>query len=196
VFGEHQVSNALAAAAVGIEAGLSVAQVAAGLSAHTNASAHRMDVQTRADGVTVINDAYNANPDSMSAGIAALAYTAAARPHARAIAVLGEMGELGEDAEESHRLLGEQLDRYRVGHLIAVGDNPNCRAMATEARNRGITTEIAHDVDEATRLVDAVLRTRPIEHTGPGNPGDVVLVKASNALGLWRVAEQLIEKGL
>ncbi|HJD77895.1 UDP-N-acetylmuramoyl-tripeptide--D-alanyl-D-alanine ligase [Corynebacterium pollutisoli] len=196
VFGEHQVSNALAAAAVGIEAGLSVAQVAAGLSAHTNASAHRMDVQTRADGVTVINDAYNANPDSMSAGIAALAYTAAARPHARAIAVLGEMGELGEDAEESHRLLGEQLDRYRVGHLIAVGDNPNSRAMATEARNRGITTEIAHDVDEATRLVDAVLRTRPIEHTGPGNPGDVVLVKASNALGLWRVAEQLIEKGL
>jgi len=195
VFGEHQVSNALAAAAVGLEAGLSLEQVARGLSEHTNASAHRMDVQTRADGVTIINDAYNANPDSMKAGIAALAYTAAARRHARAIAVLGEMGELGPDAEESHRQLGEQLGRYRVDHLIVMGDNPNSRAMATEARNRGITTEIAHDVDEATHLVDTVLRTRPLEYGEPGNPGDVVLVKASNAVGLWRVAEQLIEKG-
>ena len=195
VFGEHQVSNALAAAAVGLEAGLSLNQVARGLSEHTNASAHRMDVQTRADGVTIINDAYNANPDSMKAGIAALAYTAAARRHARAIAVLGEMGELGPDAEESHRQLGEQLGRYRVDHLIVMGDNPNSRAMATEARNRGITTEIAHDVDEATHLVDTVLRTRPLEYGEPGNPGDVVLVKASNAVGLWRVAEQLIEKG-
>ena len=129
------------------------------------------------------------------AGIAALAYTAAARRHARAIAVLGEMGELGPDAEESHRQLGEQLGRYRVDHLIVMGDNPNSRAMATEARNRGITTEIAHDVDEATHLVDTVLRTRPLEYGEPGNPGDVVLVKASNAVGLWRVAEQLIEKG-
>ena len=195
VFGAHQVSNALAAAAVGVEAGLTLDRVAAGLSRHTNASAHRMDVQTRADGVTVINDSYNANPDSMRAGIAALAFTASARPHARAIAVLGEMGELGDDAEESHRQLGEQLERYRVDHLVTVGDSPNCRAMAAEARARGINTGNAHDVDEATGLVEAVLRTRPIEHPGPGNPGDVVLVKASNALGLWRVAEQLIQKG-
>jgi len=195
VFGEHQVSNALAAAAVGLEVGLTLEQVAAGLSRHTNASAHRMDVQTRADGVTVINDSYNANPDSMRAGVAALAYTAAARPHARAIAVLGEMGELGDDAEASHRELGEQLGRYRVSHLIAVGDSPNSRAMATAAQARGITTEIAHDVEEAPRLVGNVLQTRPIEYTGTGNPGDVVLVKASNALGLWRVAEKLIQKG-
>lgn len=194
VFGEHQVSNALAAAAVGLEAGLTAAQVAQGLSGHTSASAHRMDVQTRADGVTVINDSYNANPDSMRAGIAALAYTASARRDARSIAVLGEMSELGADAEESHRLIGEQLDRYRVDHLIAVGEGPHSRAMATEAANRGITTEIARDVDEATSLVEAVLRTRPIEHTGPGNPGDVVLVKASNSLELWRVAENLIHQ--
>lgn len=153
-----------------------------------------MDVQTRADGVTVINDSYNANPDSMRAGIAALAYTASARRDARSIAVLGEMSELGADAEESHRLIGEQLDRYRVDHLIAVGEGPHSRAMATEAANRGITTEIARDVDEATSLVEAVLRTRPIEHTGPGNPGDVVLVKASNSLELWRVAENLIHQ--
>ena len=82
-----------------------------------------------------------------------------------------------------------------MSHLIAVGDSPNSRAMATAAQARGITTEIAHDVEEATRLVENVLHTRPIEYTGTGNPGDVVLVKASNALGLWRVAEQLIQKG-
>lgn len=194
VFGEHQVSNALAAAAVGLEVGLDLNQVAAGLSGHTSASAHRMDVQTRADGVTVINDAYNANPDSMKAGIAALAYTAAARPQARAIAVLGQMSELGTDAEAAHRRIGQQLDRYRIEHLIAVGDDPNSRAMAAEAANQGITTEVARDVDEAIRLVEAVLRTRPIEYSGTGNPGDVVLVKASNSLGLWRVAEQLIQQ--
>ncbi|WIM70101.1 UDP-N-acetylmuramoyl-tripeptide--D-alanyl-D-alanine ligase [Corynebacterium suedekumii] len=192
VFGEHQVSNALAAAAVGIEAGLSVAEVAERLGAHENASAHRMDVRTRADGVTVINDSYNANPDSMRAGIAALAYTAAARPHARSIAVLGEMSELGPDAQESHRQLGEELDRYRISHLIAVVDNPNSRAMTDEAANRGITTSVAADVEEATRLVEDVLRTRPAEHDRTGNPGDVVLVKASNSQGLWRVAEALL----
>lgn len=193
VFGEHQVSNALAAAAVGLEAGLSLTQVAQGLSSHTSASAHRMDVQTRRDGVTVINDAYNANPDSMRAGVAALAYTAAARPYARAIAVLGEMGELGHDSEESHRLLGEELERYRIDHLIAVGNDPNSRAMATEAQQRGINTSIAIDVDEATSLVEDVLRTRPSEYNATGNPGDVVLVKASNSLGLWRVAEALLQ---
>lgn len=196
VFGEHQVSNALAAAAVGLAVGLSLEQIAEGLSHHKNASAHRMDVQTRGDGVTVINDSYNANPDSMKAGIAALAYTAAARPNARAVAVLGEMGELGPDAEQSHRELGEELDRYRITHLIAVGSSANSRAMATEAENRGITTSVAQTIDEAITLVDTVLRTRPSDYSGPGgtNPGDVVLVKASNSQGLWRVAEGLLHR--
>ena len=71
-------------------------------------------------------------------------------------------------------------------------DNPNSRAMTDEARNRGITTSVAADVEEATRLVEDVLRTRPAEHDRPGNPGDVVLVKASNSQGLWRVAEALL----
>ncbi|RNE49490.1 UDP-N-acetylmuramoyl-tripeptide--D-alanyl-D-alanine ligase [Corynebacterium alimapuense] len=192
VFGEHQVSNSLAAAAIGLEAGLSLQQVAEGLQNHKSASAHRMDVRTGVDGVTVINDSYNANPDSMRAGIAALAYTVSARPHARAIAVLGEMNELGPDAAGSHRALGEELDRYRVGYLVAVGDSPNTRAMAEEARARGINTEIAADVDEAVSLVESVLRTCPAEYNANGNPGDVVLVKASNSLGLWRVAEGLL----
>lgn len=193
VFGAHQVSNALAAAAVGLEAGLDPEQVVQGLSGHENASAHRMDVRTRADGVTVINDAYNANPDSMRAGIAALAYTAAARPEARSVAVLGEMSELGDGALDAHRAVGEDLDRHHIDHLVAVGTDDNCRAMATEAANRGITTGIAADVDEAVRLVGEILATRP--GGGDVRPADVVLVKASNSQGLWRVAEALLDPG-
>ncbi len=192
VFGAHQVSNALAAAAVGIESGLSPQQAAAGLGGHENASAHRMDVRTRPDGVTVINDAYNANPDSMRAGIAALAYTASARPEARSIAVLGEMGELGDDASRAHRDVGKELDRHHIDHLIAVGVGDNCRAMATEATKRGITTGIAADVDEAVNLVNGILSTRPAGGDTPS--GDVVLVKASNGQGLWRVAESLLSQ--
>ncbi len=187
VFGAHQVSNALAAAAVGIEAGLSLRQVAEGLNGHHTTSAHRMDVSTRADGVTVINDAYNANPDSMRAGIAALAYTAAARPEARSIAVLGEMSELGEGELAAHRALGGELARHHIDHLVVVGEGENCRAMATEAEKRGITTEIASDMDAAAGHVATLL--------GAGAANDVVLVKASNAQGLWRVAEALLEDG-
>lgn len=187
VFGAHQVSNALAAAAVGIEAGLSLRQVAEGLNAHRTTSAHRMDVSTRSDGVTVINDAYNANPDSMRAGIAALAYTATARPQARSIAVLGEMSELGEGALDAHRALGGELARHHIDHLIVVGAGENCRVMATGAEKRGIPTEIAPDMAAATGRVITLLEASASH--------DVVLIKASNAQGLWRVAETLLEDG-
>ena len=103
VHGDHQVSNALCAAAVALECGANLEQVAAALAAAGPVSPHRMQVGTRADGVTVVNDAYNANPDSVRAGLKALAWMAkggrgqgAARR--RSWAVLGEMGELGDDA--------------------------------------------------------------------------------------------------
>ncbi|QGU07810.1 UDP-N-acetylmuramoyl-tripeptide--D-alanyl-D-alanine ligase [Corynebacterium occultum] len=184
VFGEHQVSNALAAVAVGLASGLALPEITAALQRHTNASAHRMDVNTRPDGVTVINDAYNANPDSMRAGIAALAYTTSARPEARSFAVLGEMGELGEDSVSAHRELGRVLAKYHVQNLIAVGSTPACRAMATVAAEQGINTEIVSDAGHAVDL----LRTQL-------SRDDVVLVKASNSQGLWRVAEELLATG-
>lgn len=191
VFGAHQVSNALAAAAAGKESGMSLDDVCGALANHTAASAHRMDVNTRADGVIVINDAYNANPDSMRAGIAALAYTASARPGARAIAVLGEMGELGDDAVAAHEKVGEELARFHIPHLVVVGDTPNGRVMATVAARRGITTSIAQDISHAVTEVNAILRSRNTDFDGDAD-SDVVLVKASNAAGLWRVAEELL----
>ncbi|WPF65445.1 MULTISPECIES: UDP-N-acetylmuramoyl-tripeptide--D-alanyl-D-alanine ligase [unclassified Corynebacterium] len=180
VFGAHQVSNALAAAAVGLESGLTLEQVAAALSQHVTASAHRMDVHTRADGVTVINDAYNANPDSMRAGIAALAYTASARTEARSVAVLGEMSELGAEAVAAHRELGREVARYHIADLVMVGASEACRATAEEAAAGGVRTSVVDTIDAAVAQLQGLL-----------SPGDAVLVKASNSQGLWRVAERL-----
>lgn len=190
VFGMHQVSNALAAAAVAIESGLSPQQVADALGGHTAASEHRMDVRTRTDGLTVIDDSYNANPDSMKAAIAALAYTASGRPGARSIAVLGEMGELGDEAVAAHAALGEVLEKYGIDHLIAVGTDANAHALAESGSARGINTRVVHDVTDATQAVHDIISTAP---TGVEEwaHNDVVLVKASNAARLWQVAEAL-----
>lgn len=197
VFGAHQVSNALAAAAVGIEAGLDAATVADALSNAHSVSVNRMDVNTRADGLTVINDAYNANPDSMRAGIAALGFTAAARPGVRSIAVLGEMGELGSDSVEAHRALGDELARYRVTHLVTVGESEETRALAERAVERGIDARAADGVERAAGIVGEIVSTPPPgEEEWRSRPDrDVVLVKASNAVGLWRVAETLLADG-
>lgn len=181
VFGAHQVSNALAAAAVGMECGLDAATVAGALSGHVAASANRMDVRTRADGLTVINDTYNANPDSMRAGIDALAYTAAGRPDARSWAVLGQMAELGDGAREEHALLGEVLAQRRVGHAVVVGNGVNQSALAEAAEAHGVSVRQVENADAAVNFLDLNVE-----------PNDVVLVKASYADGLWSVAEGLL----
>ncbi|WP_080794077.1 UDP-N-acetylmuramoyl-tripeptide--D-alanyl-D-alanine ligase [Corynebacterium pacaense] len=181
VFGAHQVPNALAAAAVAVEAGMAAADVAEALSRHAAASANRMDVRTRADGVTVINDSYNANPDSMRAAIAALAYTASARSESISWAVLGQMAELGGEATGAHSDLGLQLAKYHIQGLVAVGENPNTLAMVESAREHGVRTHLVADVDAAVELLRGEIRG-----------GDVVLVKASHSDGLWRAAEQLL----
>ena len=195
VFGVHQVSNSLAAAAAAIEAGLPVDVVADSLSGHRNASAHRMDVHTRADGVTIINDSYNANPDSMRAAIAALGYTTSGRPGARSIAVLGEMGELGDDAIEEHSRLGAELAKYDVHTLIVVGESVYGEAMAKAASQRGINTMVSRDIDDAIWNIEKVLRTPPagVEDWSSRELKDVVLVKASNAQRLWLVSERLLD---
>ena len=195
VFGAHQVGNALAAAAVGVELGVDEATVATALSSAHSVSVNRMDVNTRADGVTVINDAYNANPESMRAAIAALGYTAAARPGVRSVAVLGEMGELGPDAVEQHALLADELARYRVTHLVAVGDSASMAALHERAVANGINATTVWDTEAAAQAVGALLASPP---AGEDNwheraDRDVVLVKASNAARLWVVAEALLQ---
>jgi UDP-N-acetylmuramoyl-tripeptide--D-alanyl-D-alanine ligase len=187
VHGDHQVSNALCAAAVALECGATGVQVAQALAGAGPVSQHRMAVTTRDDGVTVVNDAYNANPDSMRAGLAALAWMArgGGRPdqRRRSFAVLGEMGELGEDAISEHDRIGRLAVRLDVSRLVVVGTGRSLSAMQQGAVMEGSwgseVTAVA-DADAALALLRTELRE-----------GDVVLVKASNAAGLGKLADAL-----
>ncbi|MEW1937003.1 UDP-N-acetylmuramoyl-tripeptide--D-alanyl-D-alanine ligase [Dietzia maris] len=185
VHGEHQVGNALSAAAVGLACGMSVEQVAAALGTAEAASVRRMDVRMTADGVTVVNDSYNANPDSMRAALKSLAVMArSGGGHRRTWAVLGEMAELGEDAVTEHDLLGRFLVRLDVSQLVVVGLGRPQRALfqgAIQEGSWGSEAEHVATAEEAVAILD--------ERVGPG---DIVLVKASAAVGLWSVAEHLL----
>jgi UDP-N-acetylmuramoyl-tripeptide--D-alanyl-D-alanine ligase len=186
VHGEHHVSNALCAAAVALECGASPSQVADALAGAGPASAHRMAVTTRPDGVTVINDAYNANPDSMRAGLQALAWMAAEGGR-RGWAVLGEMAELGDDAISEHDRIGRLAVRLDVSRLVVVGTGRSMHAMHHGAVMEGFwggpENAQAILVDDADAAL-ALLRDEV-------EPGDVVLVKASNAAGLGTMADAL-----
>ncbi len=195
VSGDHQVTNALCAAAVALECGGTVEQAAAALAGTGPVSRHRMQVTTRADGVTVIDDAYNANPDSMRAGLQALAWIAHGRgtdpaETRRSWAVLGEMAELGDDAITEHDRIGRLAVRLDVSRLVVVGTGRSVSAMhhgavleggwgswGTEGDRGAVNVA---DADAALALLRAELR-----------PGDVVLVKASNAAGLGALADAL-----
>jgi UDP-N-acetylmuramoyl-tripeptide--D-alanyl-D-alanine ligase len=182
VHGEHQVANALCAAAVALECGATGRQVAAALAAAGPASAHRMEVTTRPDGVVMINDAYNANPDSMRAGLQALAWMSRS-PGRRSWAVLGEMAELGDDAISEHDRIGRLAVRLDVSRLVVVGTGRSMRAMhhgAVMEGSWGGEATMVDDADAALALLRAELE-----------PGDVVLVKASNSAGLGALAQAL-----
>ena len=184
LYGEHHVSNALAAAAVAIECGLGVAETAAALGEAGNLSRWRMELTERPDGVTVINDAYNANPDSMRAALRALAAIGGRGPEARRTwAVLGEMRELGEDSLDEHDAVGRLAVRLNISTLVAVGGR-EAACMELGARNEGSWGEesvLVSNADAAIGLLRDQVR-----------PGDVVLVKASRSVGLERVAEALL----
>jgi UDP-N-acetylmuramoyl-tripeptide--D-alanyl-D-alanine ligase len=182
VVGEHQVANALSAAGAALAAGMTPAAVAAALSGAVSRSRWRMEVDRRSDGVTVVNDAYNANPESMRAALAALT----GLPGARRIAVLGAMGELGPDAPEEHRRLGRDAASAGVDLLVAVGPDAVGISDGAVDAGRRAGEESVHVPDRAAAraLLSEVLR-----------PGDVVLVKASRSYGLELLAADLLGNG-
>ncbi|MFI6941025.1 UDP-N-acetylmuramoyl-tripeptide--D-alanyl-D-alanine ligase [Streptomyces sp. NPDC050418] len=181
LYGEHHVSNALAAAAVAHELGMSAEEIATALSGAGNLSRWRMEVTERADGVTVVNDAYNANPESMRAALRALAAMAKGR---RTWAVLGQMAELGDAALTEHDAVGRLAVRLNVSKLVAVGDR-EASWLQLGAYNEGSWGEESVHVSDAQAAVD-LLRSEL-------RPGDVVLVKASRSVGLEQVALALLE---
>ncbi|MCK0092902.1 UDP-N-acetylmuramoyl-tripeptide--D-alanyl-D-alanine ligase [Rhodococcus sp. HNM0563] len=185
VHGEHQVGNALTAIAIALECGATPEQAGAALAGAAPVSAHRMAVTTRADGVTVIDDAYNANPDSMRAALKALATVARSGPaRRRTFAVLGEMGELGDESVVEHDAIGRFAVRLDISRIIAVGATRPVRGLFQGAVMEGSWGEEASHVLDADAAIE-LLR----DEIGPG---DIVLVKASQSVGLWSIAEALL----
>ena len=140
-----------------------------------------MEVAETADGITIISDVYNANPESMRAAMKALRSMAGDR---RSWAVLGEMRELGEHAQSAHDDIGRLAVRLDISRLVCVGEAT--RVMHLAASNEGSWGEESTwvpDADAAVELLDDQLR-----------PGDIVLVKASRAVGLEVVAERLLQR--
>jgi UDP-N-acetylmuramoyl-tripeptide--D-alanyl-D-alanine ligase len=182
--GRHQVANALSAAAVALECGASLGQVVDGLAAARPRSRWRMELRERPDGVVVINDAYNANPESMRAALDALARIGAAREAAgaRSWAVLGPMAELGDDGPDEHASLGRSAARAGITAVLAVGD-----AAAPIAAGAAAAPDWAGSVLSASDVDGALLVLR--DRLGAG---DVVLVKASRSAGFERLAEALL----
>ncbi|GAB3695881.1 UDP-N-acetylmuramoyl-tripeptide--D-alanyl-D-alanine ligase [Nocardiopsis oceani] len=181
--GAHQVSNALATAAVADDLGMDIEDIAAALGAATPVSRWRMEV-TEHNGVTLVNDAYNANPESMRAALTTLGALARDR---RSIAVLAHMAELGDDGHAEHERVGEMAAETGAAHLVVVGSAAEGIAVGAErAAQQGRWNGESIRVPDAEAAADAVrerMRT-----------GDVVIVKGSRVAALERVID-LITKG-
>ena len=181
VLGEHHVMNALAAATAAELLGVDIDVIVSALESVHTAERWRMEVMGGRDGVTVINDAYNASPDSMTAALKTLAQIR--RPGQRTIAVLGEMSELGDLAGEEHDRVGLLAVRLNISQLIVVGRA--ARRMHISTINEGSwdgESAFVETPDEAFDLLRSTVR-----------PGDTVLVKSSNSAGLRFLGDRLGE---
>jgi UDP-N-acetylmuramoyl-tripeptide--D-alanyl-D-alanine ligase len=180
ILGEHHAMNATAALAVAHRWGVPLADGAAALASMTRAERWRMELlQGGPEGVTVINDAYNASPDSTAAALRTLAQVV--RPGERTIAVLGEMAELGEFSVEEHDTIGRLVVRLGIGQLVVVGRGAMAihQAATLEGSWDGESVFI-EDVDDAVQTLQEMVR-----------PGDVLLVKSSKSAGLRFLGDRL-----
>jgi UDP-N-acetylmuramoyl-tripeptide--D-alanyl-D-alanine ligase len=174
--GEHQVANAVGAAAAAVTLGVSTGEIAAGLTAATRRSSGRFEITERPDGVTVIDDAYNANPESMRAGLRAFRALAGDR---RTVAILGAMGQQADASLARHEEVGRQVADLGIDVLVAVGAG-DPEAMARAARGGQVAVRTAEDVAAAVTIATELI-----------SPGDVVFVKASSEYGLGACAREL-----
>ncbi|GAA4235334.1 UDP-N-acetylmuramoyl-tripeptide--D-alanyl-D-alanine ligase [Actinomadura meridiana] len=175
--GEHQVANALAAASVATAVGVPADRIAAALGSAVPRSLHRFQVIDRPDGVTVIDDAYNANPASMRAALHTMSAMATGR---RTIAVLGEMTGQADETAHHHAAIGKMVGDLNIAILVVVGTGDGPTALAAAARRANIFTHALPDRAAALDLLQGLLR-----------PSDVVLIKASSEAALTTLAESL-----
>ncbi len=177
--GQHNVMNALAAAAIGHAMGLDLEVIARGLE-RTLATPMRMQVTRLPNGVTVINDAYNANPSSVEAALKALR-----RFSGRPVVVLGEMWELGDEARRAHRSIGERAAALGVRQLFLMG--AQAETVAAGACAAGMPVEAIHICGSHAAVAEAVVAR--------WQPGDIVLVKGSRGMKMEEVVRLLESTG-
>ena len=174
VHGVHNVSNSMAAIAIAREVGVDWKSIVSAL-AQAKLTGMRLDITKNADGVTVINDAYNANPDSMKSAISVLMN----QEGSRKIAVLGDMYELGKYEEQSHREVGNEAAVQHVDYLIAVGQLG--ALIGESAQMAGCRVDFAKDNAEASSLLRQYIKT-----------GDAVLVKGSRGMKMEQIVQSLM----
>lgn len=180
ILGEHHVMNALAALTVADALGLDLERAVRALGSLERAERWRMELLEPGGGITVINDAYNASPDSMAAAIRSLAHMTRGAQR-RSIAVLGEMGELGALSTEEHDRIGRLAVRVRIDRLVVVGSAAKAIHDAAELESSfGQDTAWVETAEEAEALLRSSLE-----------PGDVVLVKSSLSAGLKDLGDRI-----
>jgi UDP-N-acetylmuramoyl-tripeptide--D-alanyl-D-alanine ligase len=179
IIGEHHVLNALAALSVTDELGIDRAEAIAALEAVPRAERWRMELLTPSSGVVVINDAYNASPDSTAAALKTLAQIV--KPGQRSVAVLGEMAELGEYADEEHDRIGRLAVRLNIQKLVVVG---------RRARHIHNAAGLEGSWDGESMLVETAEEAFAVLHKEL-REGDIVLVKSSKSAGLRFLGDQL-----
>ena len=180
LLGLHHVTNLLAAASAAHALGIDPAHIVKSLNEQRAVSRYRMERTDRSDGVSVINDAYNANPESMRAALRTLAELGGSGKR-RTWAVLGEMLELGEDSVLAHDAVGRVAVRLNISRLIVVG--AGARAMHVGAVMEGSWGDESIFVPDAETAYDLLAAQLA--------PGDIVLVKSSNGSGLRFLGDRI-----
>jgi UDP-N-acetylmuramoyl-tripeptide--D-alanyl-D-alanine ligase len=181
ILGEHHVMNALAACAVAEQLGVSHAVIKDALEAMPLAERWRMQLSHRADGVSIINDAYNASPDSTKAALQTLAQLG--KSGRRTVAILGEMAELGAFSREQHDAIGRMVVRLNIDELVVVGEAAKLIHMGAEQEGSwGGESKYFDSIAEALAYVRGMLVA-----------GDIVLVKSSKSANLRHLGDDLLE---
>lgn len=175
--GAHQVGNALAVLAAARELGVPDAQALAAIQTAGPASRWRMEIFELPGGARIVNDAYNANPDSMSAALRALAAMGGGHQR-RTVAVLGQMLELGDTSDAAHEQVGRLAAEVEIDVLVAVG--PGAEPIGTAAQAAGVSVQFVPDVDAAHDVVSDMMED-----------GDVVLFKSSRDSGLRYLGDRI-----
>ena len=182
LIGRHHVANSLAAAAAALAVGLDLDSIASALSAATPRSSWRMELLRLGNGALILNDSYNANPDSMAVALSTAvelgAGTRDEHPEARVIAILGDMLELGPLSDDLHVELGRMAADLRVSEVIAVGDHAE----------KVVAGAVAEGIEARVSDRDSIASSLNL------GPGDVALIKGSRGVGLETVAAELVAR--